>query len=105
MVSGARKVWDVAPQTRVLVRLVSETRAGCIRTVTYKIGQTITVQGAVDSGSMQLGLACLKGTRAVIFWQAKDTQSFQRPRYIIKGGSAEVFVNHRYVKDVPRWTV
>ena len=25
---------------------------GCIRTVTYKIGQTITVQGAVDSGSM-----------------------------------------------------
>ncbi|CAE7374428.1 egl-4 [Symbiodinium sp. CCMP2456] len=46
--------------------------AGCIRTVTYKIGQTITVQGAVDSGSM----------------------------YIIKGGSAEVFVNHRYVKDV-----
>eukprot|EP00438_Fugacium_kawagutii_P028765 Skav212371 [mRNA] locus=scaffold1983:24030:26540:+ [translate_table: standard] len=30
--------------------------AGCIRTVTYKIGQTITVQGAVDSGSM-----CPKG--------------------------------------------
>ncbi|CAJ1369161.1 unnamed protein product [Effrenium voratum] len=46
--------------------------AGCIRTVTYKIGQTITVQGAVDSGSM----------------------------YIIKGGSAEVFVNHRFVKEV-----
>ncbi len=28
--------------------------SGCIRTVTYKIGQTITVQGAVDSGSMSL---------------------------------------------------
>lgn len=46
--------------------------AGCIRTVTYKIGQTITVQGAVDSGSM----------------------------YIIKGGSAEIYVNHRFVKEV-----
>ena len=23
----------------------------------------------------------------------------KEPRYIIKGGSAEVFVNHRYVKD------
>lgn len=46
--------------------------AGCIRTVTYKIGHTITVQGAVDSGSM----------------------------YIIKGGSAEIYVNHRFVKEV-----
>ena len=80
---------------------VNTSPRGCIRTVTYKIGQTITVQGAVDSGSMQLGHASKPSTcrhnNFTHFCNGKE-----QLRYIIKGGSAEVFVNHRYVKDVPQ---
>lgn len=140
---------------------------GCIRTVTYKIGQTITVQGAVDSGSMPLvashgpkhgillkshvysegrnllqslnevlatytfstfAVVCcfqIHSTRSLLeSLQNLDTigypqikilvshesiGSWQRDRncqhaqlycrYIIKGGSAEIYVNHRFVKE------